>query len=163
MAPHRAGSMIAISAFVSRVLVLGCVLSLPLLLAGCPLTDYDWELYVRNESEQEYLIRTEIGGRQAGKYAVDRILAGADGVSVSWYGDAEATIELLDQECRQIGTFQSSDGNLYTVPGVEGIKAWVNPSGRNIERWNTDEIELSAACGGYVPPYNVDVPPTSDN
>jgi hypothetical protein len=135
-------------------LVLACFCSLTFFLSACvdpAAFGRDWEFYVRNESDQTWRIKVAIGGGAPDTYSVHEALPGADGVSVQWYGDREARIELLDAMCTVVGVFERDD-DFYIVPGVDGIVGEIEPSGTRMDKWNTPEIGPISECGGSVHP-----------
>jgi hypothetical protein len=137
-------------------LLLACFLSLSsLLLPGCfdpAVLGRDWEFYVQNTTNNTWRIRVAVSGDRPATYSVHEVLPGADGVSVQWYGNMDARIELLDSTCNVVGIFEKRDADVYTVAGVTGVVGQIEPSGTRMDKWNTPEIGPISECGGYVHP-----------
>jgi len=122
---------------------------------------FDYQLRVHNGTARVLLVRVNPGYNEAQYHAfVREIEPGADGVPVAWHGSRENLVEVLDPSCKVLGTLHSQDGVTYTLPGVDGFSATIEPADNSLPapsdhkldangpmRWSTD-------CGGDAP--NVD-------
>jgi hypothetical protein len=141
--------------WVGRRWPIGAVIAV-LLAAGMPsacihqVFARDHEMRVINQTSQTWLIRVDAGFRDSDAVNVAEVSPGADGVAVSWFGDQDKPVELLDRECNVVGVFGSDDGRVWRVPGVDGPEAEIVPGGTYDYKWNTPEISPTSSCGGSV-------------
>jgi hypothetical protein len=132
----------------SRVPVVALVAML-VIAGACGSRDYD-QLYVRNTSNETWLIRVPVGGEYPDNFFVTQVNPGADGVATRvWRGLPDDAIELLTRDCQIVGTLLRRD-NKYEVPGVDGLDVTLLTSGINLTRRNTPEIIPLRQCGGVI-------------
>jgi hypothetical protein len=124
----------------------GLCATLALILSGCG--GYDFQLFVRNHTGQEWLVRTESGGTNSETF-VSVIPPGAEGLALAWLGPREQRIELLNSDCTVAGVFEPTSGDELVVPQVAGIDASVSAYRFN-DPWNSDEIVVTDQCGGVT-------------
>jgi hypothetical protein len=110
----------------------------------------DFELYVVNTSDTSWLVRVEAGYQDVDAHFVHSVGPGADGVAVSWWGDGNKPIELLDINCNVLGVFETTDGERWLVRGIDGLEARIGPGGTWENKWNTPQIGPTDDCGGTV-------------
>ncbi|HEY8135920.1 MAG TPA: hypothetical protein VIF08_07745 [Candidatus Limnocylindrales bacterium] len=120
------------------------VATLVLVATGCA-QRADYQLFVRNHSSEQWLIRTSVG--DAGMQRVVLVRPGSEGLALNWVGAREKEIELLMLDCTVVGTFEFTVDDQVDVPGVAGVDGSVQPFGSNGD-WNVSGIALTSACGG---------------
>jgi hypothetical protein len=105
----------------------------------------DYQLFVRNHSSEQWLIRTSVG--DAGMQQMVRVRPGSEGLALNWVGGREKQIELLMLDCTVVGTFEFTAGDQVAVPGVAGVDGSVQPFSPG-GVWNVSGISFTSACGG---------------
>lgn len=86
---------------------------------ACTGGDYD-ELYVTNNTQQEWAIRGPVGADYPDLSFVTRVEAGKRGVAMDLPRDVpDPQYELLDPSCRRVAVFQLVAPGTYAVPGVD--------------------------------------------
>jgi hypothetical protein len=122
-------------------------------LSGCFGSGPYHEVYVRNESDRDWLIRAPIAGDEyPGMFYVSRLKPTADGVGSKWAKEPapDAMIEILDLDCSLVSAFRPNGAETYAVPEVPGLEITIEPWGSNVSRWNTPEITGLEECGGVL-------------
>jgi hypothetical protein len=109
---------------------------------------FDFKLIVRNDTGQSILIRVPAGIDDQ-KY-VTRVDPGVQGMAVAWTGNRDAIVELLEDDCSVSGTFESDDGEHFSVSGVSGVTATLSPYEWLRDGWNEPGLVPTEACGGFV-------------
>ncbi len=111
---------------------------------------FAYEFRVRNASDTTFFVRVHEGGEWSDSVQVGEVEPGADGVAVMWAGDENVAIELLDDSCQVLGTFQSAESSgTMTVPGVDGLQGTVAPWAAF--RPYGSGTRLTTKCGGVGP------------
>ena len=105
----------------------------------------DYQLFVRNHSSEQWLIRTSVG--DGGMQRVVLVDPGSEGLALNWVGGREKQIELLMLDCTVVGTFEFTVDDQVEVPGVAGVDGSVQPFSPG-GVWNVNGIDLTSACGG---------------
>lgn len=86
---------------------------------ACTGGDYD-ELYVTNNTQQEWAIRGPVGADYPDLSFVTRVEAGRGGVAMDLPKDVpDPQYELLDTSCRRVAVFQLVVPGTYTVAGID--------------------------------------------
>jgi hypothetical protein len=138
---RAAGLGLAVTSFLVAT-ASGC----QLLASGGPVD----ELYVRNHSDDEWLIRVPIPYEgYAGRFWVTRILPGADGIADKWAKQPpdDAQVEVLGADCEPVAAFWPTT-TVYSVTEAPGLEVRITPWGSNTDRWNMPEIVAVEKCGG---------------
>lgn len=123
------------------------VLGLLVLLAsayGC--SSADQQLYIRNNTEEAWLVRVNAGDGSNRQY-VRFVQPHVEGLTFSWIATAETQIELLDEDCSVVGLFEATDEETVRVPGIEDIDGTIEPYRWN-SQWNVPGIQVTSVCGG---------------
>jgi hypothetical protein len=107
-----------------------------------------FKLTVSNDTDRVWFVRAPFGEHYPDLIQVHRIEPGASGIALSWDGDLDFDIELLNSDCQYVGNFESTDGTTYAVEGVAGLTG-------TIDRWsiadrNSPGISTVTECGGSV-------------
>lgn len=113
---------------------------------------YD-EVYVTNDGDQEWLIRTPLAGEDyPGAYWVSRISPGADGSGSRWAKRPapNASIEILALDCSPVAKVHPTGRDPYHVLEAPGLTVTITPWGSSMSRWNTPEIQFVESCGGVL-------------
>jgi hypothetical protein len=63
-------------------------------------------------------------------------------------GTRDVSIELLDGACQIVGTFQSADGETYSVTGVVGLVAKITPWNPLRDSIGRNDFVVTDECGG---------------
>lgn len=118
------------------------------LLAGC--SHYDYQLYVENHTGTTYLFRLPWGPPHEDWVQVHRVAPGRSGLAGFWLGDPETVIELLDQDCRVVASFERTTSGSSTIDGLPGVTAVIQlRDTRAQDSTYPEEIGLTEDCGGY--------------
>lgn len=130
-----------------RVL-LACAASVLVAVVVCACDIYSFQLRVQNKSPNTYFVRVPYGS--SGLHDVSKVDPGANGFAAAWRGET-TTIELLDEQCHVLGTFQPGEAaNTMSVPGVDSMSGTVVP-------WTLPPPQpdygthLTGDCGGMGP------------
>ena len=104
-----------------------------------------YELYVRNESDRAWLLRTAWSATDNEQQRVVRIQPGAEGVAFQGI-DGGFVVEVLDGDCTRAGVFEAEGDQLLvsSVPElVARLRPW-QPAQRTVSVGATEE------CGGTI-------------
>ena len=122
-----------------------------ILLVGCKSGDF--ELHVRNTTDQTWLVKVAIGGDWGpNDYWVSRVLPGANGLAFGWNGEEDEPIQLLNESCAVIGVFTKNPDGTYGVAEVPGISGTISSAPHRFPqpRPTPELIEGTPNCGGMI-------------
>lgn len=119
--------------------------------AACLPGGFDWMLEVRNTTDDVWYVRVHLSDDPDETLVrVARIPVRAEGTSVAWFGTAQNPIELLDEDCRVVGTFTfGPDDSSVSVAEVPGVDGRVVPY-RVQSPEAMGEIEITDDCRGFL-------------
>jgi hypothetical protein len=107
------------------------------------------QLRIHNGSGQGWLIKINKPQTDETYDFVDRVEAGADGLTHGWDGGPVREIDVLDQDCQKVGTLRTLDGINYTVdeiPGLTGIVQRFSALGDGPQ----PGVTATPECGGMI-------------
>jgi hypothetical protein len=112
---------------------------------------YD-ELYVENETTSTWMIRVPLGGPYEGLFFVTRVGPMTRGVATDLRNDDPTIkVELIDDDCRTIGVFETIAPDVFRVPGVDGLTLTRFPAYTHFSEQQVEGIEhLDGVCGGVL-------------
>jgi hypothetical protein len=106
----------------------------------------DWQIRIRNDTSQAWYIK--IDSPTSGMPAfVNRVEPGANGVGVSWQGEATKPIDVLDLACDKVATFHTVDGTSYVIDAVPGLVGTVEPYSLGNDGTG---LKPTTDCGGFL-------------
>lgn len=90
-----------------------------LIVAGC--FRGDWWMYVANDTDHAVHLRVQEKPGSPDIYHVARVEPGADGPGVTWVGERDVPVEVLNAQCQLIGVLRTQDGTQYFVEELPGL------------------------------------------
>jgi len=110
----------------------------------------DSAMSVRNDTNEAWFIRSPFGDAYPDKVSIVRIEPHGEGIVASWRGDRDFAIELLDLSCDLMGTFESADGQSFSVNSVAGLTGTLTTLNPLTHR-NGEGVPIGVLdCGGYL-------------
>ena len=109
---------------------------------------YRYQMNLQNDSQQTWLVRLPVRQGDPPDLGVWMLTPGASG-AVAWQGTDTPAIEVLDEGCTVVGSFQSADGKSFSIPAVAGLSGHIASFEAFGDRGENRPVPLDR-CGGVT-------------